>query len=378
MICDKTHAPYQLSAWNLRRRLEPVAGSGPSISVMDVGQCYLDGNADVVEFCPHTSFHHVLAASTYTLQEGDQPTRSGSISLFDINLEKVDLFYRLKTAGIFDMKWNPVVDNTTPPLLAQADADGYLRIHHLQNSIDGNALKEVTNKKLSSSMCLCLDWDPSATSISVGHSDGSVSITTLEETKTTVLQEWKAHDFEVWATTFDPDQPHLVYTGSDDCKFKGWDLRNSPSSVTFQNSKSHQMGVCCIAKSPHDPNILFTGSYDENLRIWDVRSISRPVNETSINLGGGVWRIKNHSVVPGLILAACMHNGFAIVKVNGSEEVKVVETYNKHESLAYGADWCRGSVSQEGKTVIATCSFYDKLLRVWVPESDMIQVLFDI
>ncbi|KAL4584922.1 hypothetical protein LXL04_009533 [Taraxacum kok-saghyz] len=342
---------------------------------MDVGHCYLDGNADVVEFCPHNSFHHVLAASTYTLQEGDNPTRSGSISLFNINLKKLDLSYRLKTAGIFDMKWNPIIGSTTTrPLLAQADADGFLKIHHLKSS-DNNQLhdlQEVINQKLTSSMCLCLDWDPLATSISVGHSDGSVSLTAFQETKTTILQEWKAHEFEVWATSFDPHQPHLVYTGSDDCKLKGWDLRNYPSSPTFQNSKSHQMGVCCIAKSPHCPYTLYTGSYDEKLRVWDVRSISRPVNE--VNLGGGVWRIKNHSVVHGLILAACMHNGFAIVKVNG-DEVKVVETYNKHESLAYGADWCRGSVCEEGekgKTVIATCSFYDKLLRVWVPEFEII------
>ncbi|XP_023763320.1 uncharacterized protein LOC111911806 [Lactuca sativa] len=341
---------------------------------MDVGHCYLDGNADVVEFCPHDSFHHVLAASTYTLQEGDHPTRSGSISLFNVDLGKVDLLYRLKTAGIFDMKWNPVNTTTTTatrPLLAQADADGFLKIHHLQSSINGNDLKEVSSEKLSSCMCLCLDWNPSATSISVGHSDGSISLTAFQETKTITLQQWKAHDYEVWATTFDPDQPNLVYTGSDDCKFKGWDLRNSPSSTTFQNSKSHQMGVCCISKSPHNPYTLFTGSYDEQLRIWDVRSLTRPVIEASIGLGGGVWRIKNHSVVPGLILAACMHNGFAIVKVNGSQEVKVVETYNKHESLAYGADWYRGSIDKKGKTVIATCSFYDKLLRVWVPETDI-------
>lgn len=104
---------------------------------MDVGHCYLDGNADVVEFCPHDSFHHVLAASTYTLQEGDNPSRSGSISLFNVNLGQVDLFYRLKTAGIFDMKWNPVRGNSTRPLLAQADAEGCLKIHHLQNSSNG-------------------------------------------------------------------------------------------------------------------------------------------------------------------------------------------------------------------------------------------------
>ncbi|KAJ0615589.1 putative transcription factor WD40-like family [Helianthus annuus] len=321
---------------------------------MDVGHCYLDGNADVVEFCPHDSFHHVLAASTYTLQEGDQPSRSGTISLFNVDLDRVDLSYRLKTAGIFDMKWKPVGANATHPLFAQADTDGFLRVHNV-----------------------CLDWNPSATSISTGLSDGSISLISIDETKTSVLQEWKAHDFEVWAASFDPDQPHLVYTGSDDCKFKCWGLRNSPSEIAFQNSKAHQMGVCCIAKSPHDPNTLFTGSYDENLRVWDVRSISRPVNETSINLGGGVWRIKNHSVVPGLILAACMHNGFAIVKVDGNE-VKVVEAYNKHDSLAYVADWYRGSIrdlDNKEKTIVATCSFYNKLLRVWVPENDIILYL---
>ncbi|MFS7992116.1 putative transcription factor WD40-like family [Helianthus anomalus] len=120
---------------------------------------------------------------------------------------------------------------------------------------------------------------------------------------------------------------------SDDCKFKGWDLRNSPS---------------CISefKCPSDGC-------------------------------DGVWRIKNHSVVPRLILAACMHNGFAIVKVDGNE-VKVVETYNKHDSPAYGVDWYRGSIrdlDNKEKTIVATCSFYDKLLRVWVPENDIISYL---
>ncbi|KAM0023989.1 putative transcription factor WD40-like family [Helianthus debilis subsp. tardiflorus] len=234
-----------------------------------------------VEFCPHDSFHHVPAASTYTLQEGDQPSRSRTISFFNVDLDRVDLSYRLKTTGTFDMKWNPVGANATHPLLAQADTDGFLRVHYLKNFINGDALKEVHN--------VCLDWNPSAISISTGLSDGSVSLISIDETKTSVLQEWKAHDFEVWAASFNPDQPHLVYTRSDDCKFKGWDLRNSPSEIAFQNSKAHQIGVCCIVKSPHDPNTLFTGSYDENLRVWDVRSISRPVNETSINLGGGVW-----------------------------------------------------------------------------------------
>lgn len=101
---------------------------------MDVADCKLDGNADAVEFCPHEGYHHVLAASTYTLQEGDKPTRNGSISVFNVDAEegKLDLFCRLSTAGIFDIKWSPVGGNVGP-LLAQADADGCVKVYCLES-----------------------------------------------------------------------------------------------------------------------------------------------------------------------------------------------------------------------------------------------------
>ncbi|KAL6177480.1 hypothetical protein ACLB2K_049006 [Fragaria x ananassa] len=345
---------------------------------MDVAHCHLEGNADAVEFCPHESYRHVLAASTYTLQEGDQPSRAGSISFFDVDADmaRLDLCHRVETAGIFDIKWNPVGECGVDPLLAQADADGYLRIHSLGCSSDevkGWSLREIGDEKISSSMCLFLDWNPSATAITVGLSDGSVSIVSLAESQLETQEIWKAHDFEVWTTSFDIHQPQLVYTGSDDCKFKCWDLRDGPSKLAFQNSKVHTMGVTCIAKNPSDPNTLLTGSYDEYLRVWDVRSISKPVNEMSTCLGGGVWRIKYHPFVSSLVLAACMHNGFSIVNINGGK-TEVIETYSKHESLAYGADWHRGVSFHEGKgnaTLVATCSFYDRLLQIWMPESDL-------
>lgn len=105
---------------------------------MDVGHWNLDGNADAVEFCPHDSYRHVLAAATYTLQEGNRPSRSGSISLFNVDAgtRRLDLFHRMDTAGIFDIKWNPV-GGSAGTLLAQADADGYLRIHSLGSYPDG-------------------------------------------------------------------------------------------------------------------------------------------------------------------------------------------------------------------------------------------------
>ncbi|KAK3414525.1 hypothetical protein EUGRSUZ_H00387 [Eucalyptus grandis] len=176
-------------------------------------------------------------------------------------------------------------------------------------------LREVTGTKISSSMCLCLDWSPSATLIVVGLSDGSVSLLSRSETEIEIEQEWKALDFEFCCN-----------------------VRDCPSNSVFRNSKEHKMGVCCITKSISDPNVVLTGSYDEHIRVWDIRSISKPVNQSSICFGGGVWRIKQHPHVRSVVLAACMHDGFALVDLRG-EAIKIAETYNRHSSLAYGADW---------------------------------------
>lgn len=342
---------------------------------MDNSCCHLDGNTDAAEFCPQDSFNHVLAVATYTLQEGNQPSRSGSISLFSANADVgLELLHHVQTAGVFDIKWNPNAA-CLQPVLAQADADGCLSLYNLQSSTGteahGIALKEICNENISSAMCLCVDWSPNAQFIALGLSDGSVSTVMIREAELQISQSWLAHEYEVWSTSFDTHQPQLLYTGSDDCRFNCWDLRENPSNSVFQNAKSHKMGVCCIEQSPFSPYMVLTGSYDEFLRVWDVRSISKPINEKSICLGGGVWRIKHHPHISGLVLAACMHNGFAIVKI-GEEDAVVVETYKKHESLAYGADWQRGGQDGSGKdSLVATCSFYDRNLRLWQPESLM-------
>lgn len=82
--------------------------------------------------------HHVLAAAIYTLKEGDQPSRSGSILLFnvDANAGRHDLFHQVDTAVVFDIKWSPIGGDHSYPLHAQVDADGCLRIH----SFDGKFL----------------------------------------------------------------------------------------------------------------------------------------------------------------------------------------------------------------------------------------------
>ena len=248
------------------------------------------------------------------------------------------------------------------------------KLHDIDTNLNAGAvLREACSEKVSAAMCLCVDWNLSSSSVSLGLSDGSISIVNAREAELQISQSWMAHAYEVWATAFDICTPQLLYSGSDDCRFSCWDLRESPSTLVFQNTKSHQMGVCCFAQTPMNSNMLLTGSYDEFLRVWDLRSTLKPVSKYSISLGGGVWRIKPHPSMPGLVLAACMHNGFAVVQV-GDETAVVAESYVKHESLAYGADWQRGECVEDKtrrESLVATCSFYDRLLRIWKPESLM-------
>jgi hypothetical protein len=94
-----------------------------------------------------------------------------------------------------------------------------------------------------------------------------------------------------------------------------------------------------------------------------------------------------------------MYDGFRLVQLDEQHEeeaarIQVLAEYKQHSSIAYGADWSytplkantssnsdnnnssssgsdesnkvgEGGEETEEESVIATCSFYDKLLHVW-------------
>ncbi|XP_057861105.1 uncharacterized protein LOC131069599 isoform X2 [Cryptomeria japonica] len=328
---------------------------------MDVVQIQLDGNADAAEFCPDYPFQHILAAATYTLEEGAQH-RVGSISLFSIQDKMhLKLLQRIKTSGVFDIKWRPGKGNTQSNLL-QADSDGNLTVYSLEHpeivsedkvQEDEVVIKELVSVNIScSSMCLTVDWDQAnlglSSNIAVGLSEGLVSVVRLGEAQMQTDHTWQAHGFEVWSVSYDSCRPDVLYSGADDCNFCGWDLRESTDHPVFRNTKSHRMGVCSIQKSQQWENSIITGSYDECLRLWDLRLMERPVMQESIGLGGGVWKLKFHPSIGNLVLAACMHNGFAVVRLT-NDGMKIVDEYKGHDSLAYGADWFKGDLSKKDR-----------------------------
>ena len=114
---------------------------------------------------------------------------------------------------------------------------------------------------------------------------------------------WQGHDLEAWTVAtdcwqvrsaahvldlaqhtstmctrlFSPAvQPDIIYSGSDDCSLKGWDVRQPPEAPTFVDKRTHGAGVCCMQTSPAVEHLLVTGSYDERVRTWDLRMIRRP------------------------------------------------------------------------------------------------------
>lgn len=85
-----------------------------------------------------------------------------------------------------------------------------------------------------------------------------------------------------------------------------------------------------------------------------------------VSAGGGTWRVKWHPTQPHLLAAACMHAGFVVLRADPTlGSLQVQEHYAHQRSLGYGVDWSRAHLPAGG--LVASCSFYDRLLHLWTP-----------
>jgi len=334
--------------------------------------------ADSVEWCPVKGYHFFLVGATYQLLSSkedknngaDSSKRTGYIQLFKLNNsdEEFELqkHTRINTVGILDVKWCMHPYSNEKPILACVDSSGRVNVYKFLPD-DLNLECTFSLAQNTSSIALSLSWSTDITAaaqpcIASSYSSGEVQVSQLSPTSLTKLNTWKAHEYEAWICAFNHFNPSIVYSGGDDCLFKGWDARSNDCIFT---NRSHEMGVCSMHFSLNKDNILATGSYDEHVRFWDIRCIRKaPLSCTSV--GGGVWRLKWSPHDKNLLAAACMHNGVSIIdcsesNMNSNCPATVVK-YSKHTSLAYGVDWCHKSLQHK---LLASCSFYDHKLCVW-------------
>ncbi|GAA5952882.1 hypothetical protein JCM21900_004253 [Sporobolomyces salmonicolor] len=361
-------------------------------------------SADAVEFCPGKPYF--FACGTYQVVKGEKGegiagdeeeeeqeeqteggksdptvTRYGRCLLYETDGEGKNLkeIQRFDGPAILDMKWSPRpwCGSRT---LAIADAKGHVQLHKLDDETNQLSPIETVTCADESILCLSLDWStrhaftPDPASIVVSLSSGSITHLTGESSLAPTLT-WHAHDYEPWIAAFDIWNPSSVWTGGDDLKLKGWDLREGCERPTFVN-KRFDGGVTTIASHPLIENLFAVGSYDARIRLFDRRNPLRPLTE--FDAGGGIWRLKWHASNPSRLLVAAMHGGFNVVDFNGlsldsaraEEGIQPGEgafhtRFDGHESLAYGVDWSDGGRTSEGRDLVASCSFYDHALHVW-------------
>ncbi|GAA5977333.1 hypothetical protein JCM11641_000067 [Rhodosporidiobolus odoratus] len=364
-------------------------------------------SADAIEFCPGNP--HILACGTYQVvkgetepaggdakvgqgeddeedQEGESSspivTRYGRCLLYEIDSEGKNLTEKQRFDGpaILDMKWSPRPWNDKKTL-AIADAKGHVQLHGLDEETNQLASLQTVDCTDESTLCLSLDWStrraatPDPASIVVSMSSGEIC-TLGGESSFEVTSTWHAHDFEPWIAAFDCWQPSTVWTGGDDLKLKGWDLRQGCDAPTFVNKRSFEGGVTTIQSHPLVENLFAVGSYDSRIRLFDRRKPLVPLTE--FDAEGGIWRLKWHATDTSRLLVAGMHGGFKVVDFDGLKLNPVDESgwlqpgegrlharFDGHESLAYGVDWSDGGKTSEGKDIVASCSFYDHALHVW-------------
>lgn len=394
-------------------------------------------NADTVAFCPYADWEDLLACGCYELIADESPPRRiGRLALLSAT-KSAGLVEAcaIDDTGVLDCAWLPAAASVSfsKRYLAAATSSCDARIYDVQWPAAHNAAEATSprsNEASSASLvevsrmacedageaCMGLDWslDVATPRVALTGTSGRAYIGELCGAGLRPIAAWQAHEMEGWSVAFDVADTQTLYTGADDATLKRWDLRclggggggggdggssggEEPSEpvATASNRRSHGAGVCCISPHRTRPHLVATGSYDEVARLWDVRSLRAPVAEAPC--GGGVWRLKWHPEEDGLLLAACMHSGFAVLRVDGLPTASdgmdggvlpdsswgglslgSVATYQEHglgaKGLGYGADWARspprgsagGGGGKAGRGLLAaTCSFYDRQLHLW-------------
>jgi len=380
--------------------------------------------------------------------ESNPHTRVGELNLFrlqsrDAAIAGAPSSYALEpastpspTRAIFELRWAPErwSDVDGAACLAQADAGGYLTLYRVERDeseegagegarVGGSTDHTLRVAELASlrcgggglGMCTCVDWNPAggprsadADALAVVGADGGLRLIAHECGREDSLaknnaaggakgasrsllrvsaEKLDAHDDAAWAVAYAP-LPSVgppLFTGADDCAFKGWDPRAGLEAPVFVERKAHGAGVTCVAPRPDDPWLVATGSYDDRVRFWDVRALRRPAQtQDAVDVGGGAWRLRWHPDGRRLICAA-MGGGVVEIEAGGeagSEEggeaggeankatrgetfAAAAPAYLEHGSIAYGADWGFRAGPRGVPDVVASCSFYDRGVRAW-------------
>ncbi|KAF4822225.1 Diphthine methyltransferase [Colletotrichum tropicale] len=351
----------------------------PNSSVASTQTLTLDLPPSCIEWCPSHPTHFVVGTYNlikdgpgYTESEDNEAltgkklqNRSGSLIIFRLDNGAVHHVQTIShPSAILDLHFCPL--SGAQDILAVVSSTGEVRVVRLDDAwqiIEGNVTTVMTHSLEAWTVAIC---PPEPNESQLGVAGGDVQ-----------------------------SDPFIVFSGGDDsalryasCADKKSGDEDSDAAVSLQypplNISGHGAGVTAILPIPvrlaDGARIVVTGSYDDSMRILAIQ----PPHETyglrkfqhlgEKNLGGGVWRLKLIDIredaghCRARILASCMHAGAKVVELEGplhggDWEIGVLARFDEHQSMNYGSDSV--PVSEDGRLICVSTSFYDKRLCLW-------------
>jgi len=328
----------------------------------------------------------LLAVSGYELNK-ETNVREGAVEAYTLadDGSLTLLAGRQDVAGVLDAKWAPFRAEDGAPVLGTANADGTFALLKLAGG-DHPEWRDHASICLGDPddppIVLSLAWTGDGTSARAAASrrDGLVSIVARGEGGELEDQDsWLAHSYgpgvgaEAWIVGLGPHEGGVVaWTGGDDCKLKGWDVREAAAGPGPRRRRPTftaelDAGVCSCQWHPSRPELVATGGYDGMLRVWDRRMIPASASGddslSAAETGGGVWRVKWRPDGGAAVLTASMRGGAHVFGWDGAALSPRHSTLaHGAESLTYGADW---ALLGGARDTAVTCSFYNRELRSW-------------
>ncbi|KAF2004316.1 hypothetical protein P154DRAFT_56212 [Amniculicola lignicola CBS 123094] len=321
--------------------------------------------------------------------------RDGSLILVQVDGDDVRIIHTLATpSAILDLHFYPLYEAPSlyndPSAFAVATSTGSIDIYRVEKTKPTLQLRHEKSFQISdpSIVITSFVFHPKEPVVLASLTTGDIRAlnVTSWENRTEILVS--THSLEAWTVAFNTSGTSL-YSGGDDSVLMREEFPRLENFVDLEqwvhlgwvDKKIHGAGVTAILplETELGVDLVLTGSYDDHIRLVNGPLIGRRSILAELNLGGGVWRLKQidmtnapskheeGDMVVATILASCMHAGARIIRLVRKEEewsFEVVAKFEEHKSMNYGSD-VQPFTNEQGQRTFISTSFYDRLLCLW-------------
>lgn len=186
--------------------------------------------------------------------------RSGQVTIFDFEQQKITAALRQHQLPIFDIK-----SISSKNELVICSEDGTVSVWNLnQDDSESNSYPLLSHFKISADGIRVMAIDPTENKIAFGGRDKRIWIYSLSDYS--LLDVLDGHTLPISSLQFSADGKYLL-SGGRDATLKMWDM------VDFSLKKSvnaHLFALYGIAFHPQKPYFA-TASRDKSIKIWDAR-----------------------------------------------------------------------------------------------------------